>query len=72
MILQAEVQAFQADGSVALHTRSNKYGKVLKLLPDLYLRSFCMVLKCCYNRGPVTDRLIRCSGSFVIQTLKLT
>jgi len=27
-LISAEVQAFQADGSVALHTRSDKYGKL--------------------------------------------
>lgn len=27
-MLQAEVQALHADGSIALHTRSTKYGKV--------------------------------------------
>lgn len=28
--LQAEVQSFYADGAIALHTRSLKYGKVSK------------------------------------------
>ncbi len=27
-VLQAEVQSFYADGAIALHTRSLKYGKV--------------------------------------------
>ena len=29
IILQAEVQSLHADGSIALHTRSAKYGKVI-------------------------------------------
>ena len=28
MYMQAEVQSLHADGSIALHTRSTKYGKV--------------------------------------------
>lgn len=28
VIMQAEVQSFYADGAIALHTRSLKYGKV--------------------------------------------
>ena len=31
-VLQAEVQSFYADGAIALHTRSLKYGKVSSLM----------------------------------------
>lgn len=33
--MQAEVQSFYADGAIALHTRSLKYGKVSKKPPIL-------------------------------------
>ncbi len=37
-VLQAEVQSFYADGAIALHTRSLKYGKV-SLQPDTQTHS---------------------------------
>ena len=37
--MQAEVQSFYADGAIALHTRSLKYGKVSKIISPKALLS---------------------------------
>ena len=36
-LIAAEVQQLHADGSIVLHTRSHKYGKVCRLLLRLFL-----------------------------------